>query len=213
MSEPDELQSRAVLVRQGQLYSRITLIYNACEGLAAILTGVMAGSIALVGFGLDSVIEVVSGAAALWRLHADVDVARREHAERSALRIIGACFLGLALYVGADALHALFRHEMPAATLPGTIVAALSVVVMPVLARRKRRIAIGLGSRALRADAAQTDLCVYLSAIVLIGLLLNATLGWWWADPLAALVMTPIIAREGIEGLRGNDNCNHCGTS
>ncbi|MDQ2664594.1 MAG: cation transporter [Gemmatimonadota bacterium] len=213
MSESADMPTRAVLVRQGQLFSRITLIYNACEGLAAIITGVMAGSIVLVGFGLDSIIEVISGAAALWRLRADVDVARREHAERFALRIIGACFVGLALYIAADAGQALVRHEMPSATLAGTIVAGLSVVVMPVLARRKRRIAIALGSRALQADAVQTALCVCLSAIVLIGLLLNATLGWWWADPVAALVMTPIIAREGIDGLRGNDNCDHCGTS
>lgn len=202
---------RATLVRRGQWLSRITLIYNAGEGLAAIFTGVLAGSIALVGFGMDSVIEVVSSVAALWRLAADVDTNRRERAERLSLRVIGGCFVALSLYIVVDAGHALWSHEAPAKTIPGIIVASLSVVVMPLLARGKRRVAAGLKSRALRADATQSDLCMYLSAIVLGGLLMNAFFGWWWADPVAALAMTPIIAKEGIEGLRGEDACDDCG--
>ena len=201
---------RAVLVRRGQVYSRITLAYNTCEGAAAIITGLMAGSIALVGFGLDSLIEVVSSGAALWRLRSDVDVARREHSERTALRIIGICFLALALYILVDASHALWAHAVPERTVPGMVVAGLSVIIMPLLARGKRRAARGLGSRALEADATQTDLCLYLSAIVLVGLALNTALGWWWADPVAALAMVPIIVREGIEGLRGEVCCDSC---
>jgi divalent metal cation (Fe/Co/Zn/Cd) transporter len=201
---------RAALVRRGQWLSRITLVYNVAEGLAAIITGLLAGSVALVGFGIDSGIEVVSSGAALWRLRADFDAVQRERIERASRRTIGACFVALALYVAADAGHALWMHEAPSKTVPGIIVAALSVIVMPLLARRKRRVAIGLGSRALGADAMQTDLCMYLSAIVLVGLVLNALFGWWWADPVAALAMTPIIAREGIEGLRGEQACDDC---
>jgi divalent metal cation (Fe/Co/Zn/Cd) transporter len=199
---------REELVRRGQLVSRITLAYNAAEGLAAITTGLFAGSIALIGFGTDSIIEVLSSVAALWRLRSDADAKRRAHSEDVSLRIIGGCFVGLAAYIVVDAGHALLMHELPRKTVPGIIVATLSVVVMPLLARAKRRVAIGLGSRALEADAKQTDLCMYLSAIVLGGLLLNALFGWWWADPVAGLVMTPIIAREGVEGLRGDPACD-----
>ena len=207
---PDTTTNRAALVRRGQLYSRLTLAYNACEGAAAIIAGMMAGSVALVGFGLDSVIEVASTIAALWRLRSDGDEARREHVERRALRIIGFCFLALALYITADASHALWMHEVPARTLFGMLVAALSVIIMPLLARAKRGVARSLGSRALEADATQTDLCVYLSAIVLGGLALNALFGWWWADPVAALVMVPIIVKEGLAGISGDASCDNC---
>ena len=201
---------RTALVRRGQRLSRITVAYNAAEGLAAIITGLLAGSVALVGFGIDSGIEVVSSAAALWRLRSDVEVVRRVQVERASFRIIGGSFVALALYIALDAGHALWAREAPAKTIPGIIVAALSVVIMPLLARGKRSVAIGLGSRALRADATQTDLCMYLSAIVLGGLVLNALFGWWWADPVAALLMTPIIAREGFDGLRGEPTCDDC---
>ncbi|MDB4876165.1 MAG: integral rane protein [Gemmatimonadetes bacterium] len=209
-SLPAAAADRAALVRRGQLVSRITLLYNSGEGVAAIVTGMLAGSVALVGFGIDSVIEVVSSGAALWRLRSDVDEARRERAERVSLRIIGGCFAALAIYIALDAAHALVTHEAPAKTIAGIIVAALSVVIMPMLARAKRQVATALGSRALQADATQTDLCMYLSAIALGGLLLNALFGWWWADPVAGLVMTPIIAREGLEGLRGERACKGC---
>jgi divalent metal cation (Fe/Co/Zn/Cd) transporter len=202
--------ARATLVRHGQWLSRITIAYNTAEGLAAIVAGLLAGSVALVGFGIDSAIEVISSGAALWRLRADVDPARRENAERVSRRVIGGCFVALALYIAVGGARALILREAPAKTIPGIVVACLSVVIMPLLARRKRRVASGLGSRALHADATQTDLCMYLSAIVLAGLLLNVLLGWWWADPVAALAMTPIIAREGIEGLRGEPACDHC---
>jgi divalent metal cation (Fe/Co/Zn/Cd) transporter len=203
-------QSRAGLVRRSQWYSRITLLYNSVEGIVSIGAGVMAGSVALVGFGMDSVIEVVSSIAALWRLSGDADVARREHSERIALRVIGSSFLALACYILVDAGHALYTREVPEKSIAGLIITMLSVVVMPLLSRAKRRIAVALGSRALTADATQTNLCAYLSAIALIGLALNAVLGWWWADPVAALAMVPIIAGEGVEGWRGEDRCDDC---
>lgn len=201
---------RTALVRRGKLLSYVTLGYNLAEGVAAIATGFIAGSIALVGFGIDSLIELVSSGAALWRLRGDVDPARRERTERSSLRIISFCFVGLAIYIAADAVHALWRHQPPQKTVPGIVVAALSAVIMPVLARKKRHVALELGSRALDADATQTDLCAYLSAIVLGGLVLNAVFGWWWADPVAALVLVPIIAKEGVAGLRAQESCDDC---
>lgn len=193
---------RAVAARRGTLLSRITLAYNAVEGIVAIGAGVVAGSIALVGFGVDSVIEVTASLAALFRLHHDADALQRAPSERIAMQVVGWSFLALAVYVVVDAGHALLTHEMPQKSLPGLIITVLSVIVMPVLARAKRRVAASLGSRALVADAKQTSLCAYLSVIVLAGLLLNATLGWWWADPVAALAMVPIIAKEGLEGVR-----------
>lgn len=180
------------------------------EGAAAIIAGLSAGSIALLGFGIDSLIEVTSSVAALWRLRADFDPERRERVERLSLRAIGACFLALSAYLVVDAGLALWRHEAPRQTLIGMVVAALSVVIMLILARAKRKVAVGLGSRALCADAMQTNLCMYLSAIVLGGLALNTLFGWWWADPVAALLMTPIVAREGLEGLSANKVCDAC---
>ncbi|GAC1699744.1 MAG: cation transporter [Gemmatimonadaceae bacterium] len=203
-------ETRAVVARRGKQLARITLAYNAAEGIAAVMAGLLAGSIALVGFGIDSVIEVVSSLASLFRLHRDADALQRAHAERIALRVVGWCFLALAAYITVDAGHALYGREAPTKTIPGLIITGLSVVVMPLLARAKRRVADALGSRALAADVTQTRLCVYLSMIVLAGLLLNTTLGWWWADPVAALAMVPIIAREGIEGMRGESPCGDC---
>lgn len=203
---------RPALVRRGQRLSYVTIGYNALEGLASMIAGALAGSISLVGFGLDSLIEVASGGAALWRLHADIDTAHRERVERASLRTIGLLFLLLALYVAIDAAKTLWRRVAPAESVAGIVIAALSLVVMPLLARAKRRVAAGLSSRALDADATQTDVCMYLSAILLGGLALNALFGWWWADPLAALVMTPIIAKEGIEGLRAEHHCSECAT-
>lgn len=198
---------RAALVARGRRLTWWTLAYNVAEGLVAVAAGAAADSVALFGFGVDSVIEVAASAASLWRLGRDADAAARERAERIAHRIIGACFLGLAAYVAYDAGRGLWLHDKPRATWVGVALAAASLVVMPLLARAKRRVGRGLGSRAVEAEATQTDLCAWLSAIVLGGLALNALFGWWWADPLAGLLMTPIIAREGVEGLRGRDAC------
>jgi divalent metal cation (Fe/Co/Zn/Cd) transporter len=169
----------------------------------------MAGSVALVGFGADSLIEVSTAVAAQWRLRSDANIAQRARVERTTIRIVGWCFLALALYVAGDSIKTLWLRQAPDTSVVGIVLTAASVVVMPLLARAKRRVAHGLSSRALRAEAAQTSLCAYLSAITLAGLVLNATLGWWWADPAAALGMVPIIAREAFEALRG-DHCDDC---
>lgn len=207
-----ETIDRPALIRRGKLLEYATVGYNSLEGLIAIVAGVIAGSVALVGFGFDSVIEVISGLTLLWRLYADVNEEERERVEQRALRIVGASFLLLAAYVMFDAAKALIQREPPDESIVGIVLAAVSLVVMPLLVRAKRRVAAAIGSRALAADATQTALCTYLSAILLGGLLLNALVGWWWADPVAALVMGPIIVREGLEGLRGErceDECGH----
>lgn len=206
--ESDYTITRLAAVRRGRRLEYITLAWNSAEGVAALVAGFFAGSIALVGFGLDSVIEISSGAALLWRLVAESDPQKRERAERRAHRIVGVCFLALAAYIAFDSITALFRHETPQESRFGIAVAAAALVAMPLLARAKRQVARQLHSAAMHADSRQSDFCAYLSAILLAGLLLNALLGWWWADPAAALVMVPLIAREGVEGLRGDGCCD-----
>jgi len=198
---------RVTLARRGRWLQVITIAWNSAEFLIAVGAGLLAGSVALVGFGIDSAIEVTSSLAALWRLHHDADEARREAAELRTLRVIGACFLLLAAWVAWEAARSLLRRDPPEATLLGVTVAALSLAVMPLLVRLKRRVASGLGSGALEAETRQTAVCAYLSAILLVGLGLNAWLGWWWADPLAGLAMIPLIAREGLEAVRGRTCC------
>jgi divalent metal cation (Fe/Co/Zn/Cd) transporter len=198
---------RPLLVRRGLRLTYATLAYNSLEGIVAVGAGIGAGSIALIGFGVDSIIELTASVAAVWRLRADSEVARRERVEGRSLRIVGACFLALAGYVTYEAVKALLQREAPAASLIGIGLAALSLLVMPVLAHAKRRIALKLGSGALAAEAMQTAVCTYLSAILLSGLVLNAEFGWWWADPVAALAMVPLIVREGMEGVRGRSAC------
>ncbi len=200
---------RAVFVARGRRLEYLTIAWNAFEAVVALASGLMAGSIALVGFGLDSVIETLSAGILLWRLRADLDIDARERAERIARRLVGACFLLLAAYVGIESVRALWVKAQPERSLPGILIAVAAVIVMPLLGRAKRRIAAGLGSRALQADSRQADFCAYLSAILLLGLILHALLGWWWADPAAALLMVPIIAREGVQGLRG-ESCDNC---
>ena len=200
--------TRATLLKRGRYLEYFTIGYNSLEGLIAVGAGLIAGSIALVGFGFDSLIEVTSGSILLWRLHADVDEARRERIEAISLRLVGVLFVVLAIYVTYDSARSLLRREPPEESIVGIVLAAASLVVMPLLVRAKRRVARGINSGALMADSKQTELCTYLSAILLGGLLLNALLGWWWADPVAALVMVPIIAKEGIEALRGETCCD-----
>lgn len=207
-----DVMDRPALIRRGKQLEYATIGYNSLEGIIAIAAGLIAGSVALVGFGFDSVIEVISGATLLWRLYADVDEERRELVEQRALKIVGWSFLLLAAYVTFDAGKAILRREPPDESMTGIAIAAMSLVVMPLLVRAKRRVAAAIGSKALAADATQTALCTYLSAILLGGLLLNALVGWWWADPVAALVMVPIIVKEGLEGIRGErceDDCGH----
>lgn len=203
-----ENTSRTELIKRGRHLEYFTIAYNSLEGLIAIGAGIVAGSIALVGFGFDSFIEVTSGAALLWRLHADIEPERRERVEAISLRIVGACFVLLAIYVSFDSVKSLLRREAPEESVVGIVLAAVSLVVMPLLVRAKRKVARAIKSKALIADSKQTELCTYLSAILLGGLLLNALLGWWWADPVAALVMVPIITKEGVEALRGDTCCD-----
>jgi divalent metal cation (Fe/Co/Zn/Cd) transporter len=197
---------RATFVRRGLRLEYLTLGWNSLEAVIAIGSGLIAGSIALVGFGFDSVVECVSGAVLVWRLRTDADIHRRESVEQISLKLVGISFLLLATYVGYEAIENLLKGQAPEHSVPGIILAAASLLVMPLLARAKRRVARSLNSGAMHADSRQTDLCAYLSAILLGGLLLNATVGWWWAHPVAALVMAPIILKEGVDALQGK-NC------
>ena len=201
---PDaQLTDRASIARRGRRLEYFSILWNVLEGLVAVVAGLMAGSISLVCFGIDSFIEVTSASVLLWRMSVDADIARRERNERLALKIVGGSFLALSAYIGYESVADLVRRQAPAQSLPGIVLACVSLVVMPLLSRAKRKVGTALGSAAMHADAKQTDFCVYLSAILLVGLLLNALFGWWWADSVAALAMVPIIAKEGLEGLRG----------
>jgi len=193
---------RQLVVRRGINLSYLTILYNSLEAVGSLIAGVLAGSVTLVGFGADSVIEVTSSVAAQWRLRSDVNEMRRELVELRTRQIIGWCFAALAVYIVLDSAHSLWTREEPGKSLFGVVVLVLSVIVMPLLATAKHRVAREMDSRALTADAMQTSLCAYLSVIALAGVALNAFVGWWWADPVAALAMTPIILRESLEGIR-----------
>jgi divalent metal cation (Fe/Co/Zn/Cd) transporter len=206
MNPTSILPSRPELLSRGRRLEYLTLGWNLVEAVVAVGSGILAGSTALVGFGLDSLIESTSGAALLWRLTEKGDSHGREG---KALRLVGVSFLLLAAWVGWESSRSLLTREAAEASLVGIILAALSLIVMPLLARAKRKVAAGLGSRALEADSRQTDLCAYLSAILLVGLGLNALWGWWWADAAAALAMVPIMVVEGVRALRGEE-CADC---
>lgn len=199
--------ARQLTVRRGILLSYATIGYNSFEAIGSLVAGIVAGSVALIGFGIDSVIEVIASIAAQLRLRADADLLRRSGAEGRTLRIVGWCFIGLAAYVTIDSAKSLYLREEPERSWLGVIILVLSVIVMPALAWGKRQVANEMQSAALKAEAKQTSLCAYLSAIALGGVGLNALVGWWWADPAAALCMVPIIAKEGIEALQARDCC------
>jgi len=196
-------RERLAAVGRGRRLEYITAAWNGLEGLVAIAAGVVAGSISLVGFGIDSFIEVASGCVLLWRMSVDWRIERREANERRALRVVGVCFLALAVYLAYESGSDLWARRAPEHSVAGIFLACASLVAMPLLSRAKRKVGTALGSAAMHADARQTEFCTYLSAVLLGGLVLNALFGLWWADPLAALVMVPIIAREGLEALRG----------
>jgi divalent metal cation (Fe/Co/Zn/Cd) transporter len=200
---------RVAIVRRGRRLEYFTIAWNAIEGLLAVAVGVVAGSISLVGFGLDSFIEVTSGSVLLWRMSVDEDVHRRELNEKRALRVVGVCFLLLAVYVLYESVTDLLSKRVPEHSVAGIILASVSLVVMPLLSRAKRMVGRAMGSAAMHADAKQAEFCTYLSAILLGGLLLNAMFGLWWADPVAGIIMAPIIAKEGVDGLQGK-NCDEC---
>jgi len=202
---------RHQIAMRGKRLEYFTIAWNSLEGLVGVVAGVLAGSISLVGFGTDSFIEVTSGSVLLWRMSVDADVRRREQNERLSLRVVGICFVALAAYISYESISDLLSRNAPERSIPGIIPACVSLVVMPLLSRAKKRVGNELKSAAMHADARQTDFCVYLSAILLGGLLLNAVFGWWWwADPIAALIMVPVIAKEGVEGLRGETCCESC---
>ena len=198
ISTAESTRSRGLA--EGRRLEYLTIGWNAVEAIVSVAAGIAAGSTALVGFGIDSVIESGSGAVLLWRLQDSDEQGRRE---ALALRLVGVTFLILAAWVSYESVESLLTRAAPSVSYVGIGVATLSLIVMPWLAYRKRRVAASLGSRALVSDSRQTSLCAYLSAILLGGLLLNALLGWWWADAVAALAMVPIIVNEGVEALRG----------
>ena len=199
----------AAFLARGRRLEYLTIAWNGLEAVVSLVAGVVAGSVALVSFGLDSVIEVASALVLLWRLQPDMTPQRRQVVERTAHRLVGVCFLLLSAYVATEAARALWLHNVSERSIPGIAIAIAAVAVMPLLGRAKRKVAAQLGSGALPSDSRQADFCAYLSAILLLGLALNWLLGWWWADPVAALVMVPIIAREGVQGLRGQ-RCDDC---
>ncbi len=197
---------RPALLRRGKGLEVFTIGYNVVEGLVAIAAGLLAGSVALTGFGVDSVIEVTSGVLLWWRLRAELGSAPLgPSVEGRAARGAGLLLLLLSAYLLADSVRHLLTGARPEASAVGMALTLLSLVVMPLLARAKLRTAAALESRALRADAHQTVVCAWLSATTLAGLALNALLGWWWADPVAALAMVPLIVREGLEAWSGEE--------
>jgi divalent metal cation (Fe/Co/Zn/Cd) transporter len=200
---------RVASVRRGQRLEYFTIAWNAVEGVVAVVAGLLAGSISLMGFGFDSFIEVTSGAVLLWRMSVDARESERGRNERRALRIVGSCFLLLAIYIAFESGSDLWFKRAPEHSVPGIVLACVSLVVMPLLSRLKRKVEHALNSAAMHADAKQTQFCTYLSAILLVGLVLNAVFGLWWADPIAAMIMVPIIAKEGFEGLQGKA-CDEC---
>lgn len=198
--------TKAENVRRGRVLEYFTIGWNLLEAVVAIVSGVLAGSASLIGFGIDSLIESASAVVLLWRLR---EGELGEQREKFALKLVGISFLLLAGYIAFDAGKSLIAFEPPEVSYTGIVLAILSLIVMPLLARAKRRVATEIESRALTADSRQTDICAYLSAILLVGLGLNALFGWWWADSVAALIMVPIIVKEGIEALRG-ETCDDC---
>jgi divalent metal cation (Fe/Co/Zn/Cd) transporter len=197
---------REALARRIRLLVIATISYNVIEAAAALTAGTLASSTALIGFGLDSVIEVSSATAVAWQFSARDHVVR-EARERRTLRIISVSFLALAAYVSTDAVRALAGTGDADRSLPGIVLAALSLAVMPFLSAAQRRAGRELGSASAVADSKQTLLCTYLSAVLLVGLVLNATLGWSWADPIAALVIAAIAVKEGRDAWQGKGCC------
>lgn len=202
--------SREQLLRRALRLEYLTVGWNVIEAVVAIGAGLAANSVALVGFGVDSVVESASGAVLIWRLKAErgaKDKPAIERLDRRAHKLVAASLFALAAYVIVDAGHSLWAKEHPEASVVGMIVTALSMIVMGRLARAKREAAALLESRALEADSFQTAACWWLSVITLVGIGLNAAFGWWWADPVAALVMTWFLIREGREAWRGEECC------
>lgn len=200
---PSSDADRHRLGRRARLLAGTSVTYNVVEAVIAITAGVVAGSVALVGFGLDSVVEVSSGLIVLWQFRHRLPESR----ERTALRLMAISFFVLAAYVSVESVRALVSGHEPDSSTVGIVLAAVSLLVMPWLSWAQRRTGRALGSNAVVADGTQTLLCTYLSAVLLLGLVLNATLGWFWADPVAGLVIAAVAVREGRDAWRGEGCC------
>jgi cation diffusion facilitator family transporter len=202
--------ARQQLLKRGLLLEYLTVGWNLLEGFIAIAAGFASGSVALVAFGIDSFVETISGGVLIWRLGSEqrgsLDAERLERIERRAEALVGVAFFVLAVYVAFESIRTLIAAEAPLASPVGIVLTAVSIVVMLWLSRAKRQTGESLGSRALIADSNQTRACWYLSAVALAGLALNALFGWWWADPVAALVIVALLVREGWDALRGEDD-------
>ena len=205
--EPGE---RAEVLQQGLRLEYFSLAWNVLETVVGLAAGIAAGSVALIGFALDSVVESSSAGVLVWRIRSEQKGRRTsEDAERKAVRLIAVAFFALAVYVGAQATWDLLRGAAPEESPVGIILASVSLVVMPVLAHRKRRAAVAMDSLAMHADSSQTSLCTYISGFLLVGLGANALFGWWWADPIAGLAIAALAANEGRELWTTEDFCVH----
>ena len=187
-----------------------TVGYNIVEGILSVLIGYLSGSIALVGFGFDSAVESVSGGVLIWRLkkHGKIDEEEEERIEKKTVKLVGYSFFILGAYVFIEAVKKLYMQEIPDPTIAGIVIAALSLIIMPVLAKKKLKTAKEIKSASLVADSKQTLICAYLSLALLIGLGLNYLFGLWWADPISALVIVALIIKEGFETLKQGRLCN-----
>lgn len=200
---------RRGLVRRGLRLEYLTVGWNVLEGFVAVVAGLASGSVALVGFGLDSFVETISGAVLIWRLREEdrgADPERIEQVEQRAERLVGVAFLLLAAYVAVEAVMSLLAGDTPEASPVGIVLTTVSIAVMVWLAAAKLGVGQALGSRALIADSRQTRACWYLSMVTLAGLAANAVAGWWWADAVAALAIAVLLVREGLEALRGEED-------
>jgi divalent metal cation (Fe/Co/Zn/Cd) transporter len=201
---------RAQAVRRVRVYNNLTIGWNVVEGIVALSAGIIAGSISLIAFGLDSGVEVSTSMVLAWRLAQERRGGCMASYDRRATRWIAACFALLAVYVSYEAIAQLVEQRAPDVSVPGIVLAALSVIVMPVLARAKKRLGPVLGSQAVVSESRQTELCAWLSAVVLVGLGLNAVLGWWWADPTAALAVAGFATFETIRTWRADSLEDTC---
>lgn len=202
-------RDRAGVVQRGRFLEIFTIAWAGFEAGIALFNGFRAGSLSLTGFGFDSLIEMVSGAALLWRLSLEKDDDRRNRAEQLSLQIAGVCLILLGVYVLFDASANLLSHRSPGTSWAGVLITAAALILMPLLARAKRRVGEALNSDAMMTDARQTDFCMYQAAIVLFGLLVHATFGIGWADSAAALLLVPVLVRSGFLSMRGEQCCSH----
>ena len=205
----NNLDQKNRLYKKGLWLEYFTVGYNIVEGFVSIGSGIIAGSVALISFGLDSFIESISGGVLIWRLKYNLeDKKKEEEIERKAVKYVAYSFFILAFYVAYEAIKKLYLNEMPEGSLMGIIIASLSIIIMPFLASQKRKVGEKIGSKALVADSKETVACVILSVTLLIGLLFNYFFGWWWADPIASLIIVWFLIKEGRELLEGEENEN-----